>query len=149
MCRRGCFEIQINEQSREFVNEVCKQLHELTGVELRVTSVYQPQTNGFVELENRTIKNSLVKVLEDHPEMWPQIIEGSFLLITLVDILLTSTLHSCWCITASQFCKLMWSITWTKMKTKNEKTEKGMGTKSNHSMSTFLMPSLHQRQKFE
>ena len=76
MCRHGCFEIQINEQSREFVNEVCKQLHELTGVELRVTSAYQPQTNGFVEVENRAIKNSLVKVLEDHPEMWPQIIEG-------------------------------------------------------------------------
>ena len=30
MCRHGCFEIQINDQGREFVNEVCKQLHELT-----------------------------------------------------------------------------------------------------------------------
>ena len=30
MCRHGCFEIQINNQGREFVNEVCKQLHKLT-----------------------------------------------------------------------------------------------------------------------
>ena len=30
VCRHGCFEIQINDQGREFVNEVCKQLHELT-----------------------------------------------------------------------------------------------------------------------
>ena len=37
MCRHGCFEIQINDQGREFVNEVCKQLHDLTGVEQRVT----------------------------------------------------------------------------------------------------------------
>ena len=30
----------------------------------------------MVERQNLTIKNSLVKVLEDNPEMWPQIIEG-------------------------------------------------------------------------
>jgi len=76
MCRHGCFEIQINDQGREFVNEVCKQLHELTGVEQRVTSAYHPQANGLVERQNRTIKNSLVKVLEDNHEMWPQVIEG-------------------------------------------------------------------------
>ena len=35
-----------------------------------------PQANGLVEHQNQTIKNSLVKVLEDNPEMWPHIIEG-------------------------------------------------------------------------
>ena len=76
MCRYGCFEIQINDQGREFVNEVCKQLYELTGVEQRVTSAYHPQANGLVERQNRTIKNSLVKVFQDNHEMWPQINEG-------------------------------------------------------------------------
>ena len=76
MCRHGCFEIQINDQGREFVNEVCKQLHELTGVEQRVASAYLPQANGLVERQNRTIKNSLVKVLEDSTEMWLQVTEG-------------------------------------------------------------------------
>ena len=76
MCRYECFEIQINNPGREFVNEVCKELHELTGVEQRVPSPYHLQANGLVEHQNRTIKNSLVKVLEDNPEMWPQIIEG-------------------------------------------------------------------------
>ena len=52
MCRHGCFEIQINDQGREFANEVCKQLHELTGVEQRVTSAYHPQANGLVERQN-------------------------------------------------------------------------------------------------
>ena len=76
MCRHGCFEIQINDQVREFVNEVCKQLHEFTELEHRVTSAYHPQVNALVERQNRTIKNSLVKVLEDNPVIWPQIIEG-------------------------------------------------------------------------
>ena len=76
MCWHGCFEIKINNQGWEFVNEVCKQLHELTRVDQRVTSAYHPQAKGLLEHQNRTIKNSLVKVLEDNPEMWPQIIEG-------------------------------------------------------------------------
>ena len=48
----GCFEIQINDQGREFVNEVCKQLHELTGVEQKVTPAYYPQANHLVERQN-------------------------------------------------------------------------------------------------
>ena len=95
ICWHGRFDIQINNQGREFVNEVCKQLHELTRVEQRDTSVYHPQANGLVERQNQTIKNSLVKVLEGNPEMWLQIIEGIFLFIALVDILLQSTLCSC------------------------------------------------------
>ena len=76
MCRYGCFEIQINDQGREFVNEVCKELHELTGIEQRITSAYHPQANGLVEHQNRTIKISFVNVLDDNPEILPQIIEG-------------------------------------------------------------------------
>ena len=76
MYRHGCFEIQINDQGRILVTEACKQLHKLTEAEQRVTSVYHPQANGLVERQNRTIKNRLVNVFEDNPEMWLQIIEG-------------------------------------------------------------------------
>ena len=62
MCRHGCFQIQINDKIRKFVNELCKQLHKLTGVEQRVTFAYHPQANGL-EHQNRIIKNCLVKVL--------------------------------------------------------------------------------------
>ena len=75
MCRRGCFQVQINDQGREFVNEVSTELCRLTGVEQRITSAYHPQSNGLVERQNRTIKNSLVKVLEDNVKMWPSVIE--------------------------------------------------------------------------
>ena len=76
MCWHGCFKIQTHDQGREFVNKVCKQLHELTRVEQRVTSAYHPQANGLVERQNPTKKNPLVKVLEDNPEMSLQTIEG-------------------------------------------------------------------------
>ena len=137
----------INNQGRKFVNEVCKQLHKLMGVEQRVMSAYHPQPDGLIERQKRIIKNSLVKVLEDNPEIWP--LRGSFLLIALVDILLKTKLHSCWCITASQFCQFMWHITCTKMKTKDNKTDKEMEIKNIHSISTFLMPSFNQRRKTE
>ena len=39
-------------------------------------SAYHPQANALMERQNRTIKNSLIKVLEDNHEMWPHIIEG-------------------------------------------------------------------------
>ena len=76
MCRHRSFDIQINDQAHEFVNQVCDELHKLTGVKQRMTSVYHSQANGLVECQNRTIKYSLVKVLEGNHEMWPHIIEG-------------------------------------------------------------------------
>ena len=48
----------------------------MTGTGQRVTSAYHPQSNGLCERQNRTIKDSLVKVLEEKPKEWPSIIEG-------------------------------------------------------------------------
>ena len=63
MCRHSCFKTQINDQGKEFVIEVSDALLELTGTDQRVTSAYHPQSNGLCERQNRTIKDSLVKVL--------------------------------------------------------------------------------------
>ena len=76
ICRHGCMRIQINDQGREFVNEVIENLHEMTGVEQRITSAYHPQSNGLCERQNRNIKESLVKVLDAKPSEWPYVIEG-------------------------------------------------------------------------
>ena len=48
----------------------------MTGVEQRVTSAYHPQANGLCGRQNRTIKDSLVKVLNGKPTEWSYIIEG-------------------------------------------------------------------------
>lgn len=66
ICCRGCFEIQINDQGSEFVNEVNTELHKLTGVEQRITSAHHAQSNGILERLNRAIKNSLGKLLENN-----------------------------------------------------------------------------------
>ena len=78
MCRHGCFSVQINDQGRdEGRDEESDELHRLTGVKQRVTSAYHPQSNGLVERQNRTIKNSLIKILDDNkPSDWAYIIEG-------------------------------------------------------------------------
>ena len=68
ICRHGCMRIQINDQGKEFVNEVSENLHEMTGTEQRITSAYHPQSNGLCERQNRTIKDSLGKVLEEKPK---------------------------------------------------------------------------------
>ena len=41
-CRHGCFAIQINDQGREFVNEVANELHSMVGTQQSVTFVYHP-----------------------------------------------------------------------------------------------------------
>ena len=76
ICRHGCFSTQINDQGREFVNAVTDNLHKTTGAEQRITSVYHPKANRLCERQNRTIQNSLEKVLEENSEQWPYVLEG-------------------------------------------------------------------------
>ena len=76
ICRHNAPAIQIYYQGREFVNSVSSELHRLTGTELRVTSAYHPQANGLVERNNRTIQSSLLKVLNQKPEDWPDVLPG-------------------------------------------------------------------------
>ena len=68
--------IQINDQGKEFVNEVSENLHEMTDTKQQITSAYHPQPNGLYEHQNRTIKYSLVKVLVGKPKEWPNMIDG-------------------------------------------------------------------------
>ena len=51
-------------------------LHNMTGNEQHKTSAYNSQSNGICEQQNRTIKDSLMKVLDGNPCDWPNIIEG-------------------------------------------------------------------------
>lgn len=76
ICRHGCPRIQINDQGREFLNSLNDELSRLTGTQQRVTSAYHPQANGLVERQNRTIKNCLLKVLQNNVNKWPSILQG-------------------------------------------------------------------------
>ena len=58
------------------MNAVSENLLRMTGTEQRMTSAYHPQANGRCGRRNRSIKDSLVKVLYENPTKWPYIIEG-------------------------------------------------------------------------
>ena len=90
ICQHGCMRIQINDQGKEFVNEVSENLHEMTGTEQRITSAYHPQSNGLCERQNRIIKDSLVKVLEEKPKVWPNIM----MIQTLLKRLMKKTMRA-------------------------------------------------------
>ena len=68
--------IQIYDQGREFVNEVSDHLHHVMGVYQIITSANHPQSKRLCERQNRTIKDSLIKVLEEKVDQWPYIIDG-------------------------------------------------------------------------
>ena len=79
ICRHGCTKIQINDQEGEFVDEVSKVLHNMIGIEQCITLAYHLLSNGLCEQQYRTIKDSLVKVLDGNPCDWPNIIEAVLL----------------------------------------------------------------------
>ena len=89
--------IEINDQGREFVNEVSKVLHNMLGTEQCVTLAYHPQSNGHCKRQNRTIKDSLMKVLDGNPCDWTIIIKF-YLRIGLANILQQNFYHSSLCI---------------------------------------------------
>ena len=68
--------IQIHFHGGKFVNKVPDELHSMTGTQKRVTSADHPQSSGLVKRQNHTIKNTLVKVLDQHPEQWAYLIDG-------------------------------------------------------------------------
>lgn len=62
---RFYLKIQINYQGREFLDRAYAELHKLAGTQQHITSAYHPQENGLVEQQNRTIKDALIKSLEE------------------------------------------------------------------------------------
>ncbi|KAF0751827.1 Integrase catalytic domain-containing protein [Aphis craccivora] len=76
VCRHGCSKIKISVQGKKIVNTLNDELFRLIGTEQRVTSAYHPQANGLVERQNRTIKNCLLKILQENVLQWPYILQG-------------------------------------------------------------------------
>ncbi|CAK9291110.1 unnamed protein product [Gordionus sp. m RMFG-2023] len=74
ICRHGCGNIQINDQGREFVNEMATRLYKMNGTEQRSCSAYHPQANGLTERNNRTIQNLMLKVLGNDQTQWPKVL---------------------------------------------------------------------------
>ena len=74
------------------------------------TSVYYTQPNGLCELLNKTIKDSLVKVLDGNPGDWPNIIEGVLFARSVSRRTSTKCSHSFLCLIQSLLYQSMSSI---------------------------------------
>ena len=75
ICRHGCFDTEISDQGRAFVNSVSSELHSLTDAEHRMTSVNHTQCNGLTEKQNQTTQNMLLKYL-DNQEEWADTLDS-------------------------------------------------------------------------
>ncbi len=66
----GPAEFLQSDQGTEFLNEVIKHLLNPAGMEHKVTSLYNPRTNGLTERFNQTLFDALRKHTETCPNDW-------------------------------------------------------------------------------
>jgi transposase InsO family protein len=65
-CRHGNIEIVVSDNGTEFVNRTMKQFHELIQSKRLTTTPYNPQSNGCVEIFNRTLGDMLCAYLNSN-----------------------------------------------------------------------------------
>ena len=61
----------VSDQGKEFLNEVIKELANVSGIEHIVTSSYNARTNGHTERYNQTLMECLRKLADENKENWP------------------------------------------------------------------------------
>lgn len=60
----------LTDMGKEFINSIVQNLIDNIGTERRVTSAYNPRTDGLCECANQTIINILKKHVEADPLNW-------------------------------------------------------------------------------
>ena len=73
----GVFDSVITDQGREFVNSVVDVLTTKFKIDHRISSAYHPQTNGQRERDNRTLKDTLTKYLDDTSDNWDELLPAA------------------------------------------------------------------------
>ncbi len=68
ICRFGCFTHLHTDRGTEFVNEVVEKLTEKFRVKHYRSTPYRPQANGLVERFNKSLCDSLVKLVDESVE---------------------------------------------------------------------------------
>ena len=64
--------IILSDQGNEFNNQLVNKLITAVGAEHKITSAYNPRTNGMTERFNQTVIESLRKHTEKEPDEWPK-----------------------------------------------------------------------------
>ena len=74
ICRHGCPKIILTDRGTHFNNQMIQELCKNFEIEHKLSSPYHPQTNGLVERFNRTLCETLAKVIEKENQ-WDNFIE--------------------------------------------------------------------------
>ena len=68
ICRHGCPIKILSDRGTHFNNAMIKELMEKFGIKHHNSTPYHPQTNGQVERFNKTLKESLAKIIQEQTE---------------------------------------------------------------------------------
>src|SRR3989440_9705887 len=74
ICRHGCPKIILSDRGTHFRNKLVEELCEKFEIKHKLSAPYHPQTNGLVERFNKTLCESLAKVIEEENQ-WDEHIE--------------------------------------------------------------------------
>ena len=77
--RHGVPQRILTDQGTNFESALMKTLCKILRVEKSRTTAYKPSTNGGCERFNQTLKNTLVRLVTDHPEKWDQLLPAALL----------------------------------------------------------------------
>jgi hypothetical protein len=70
ICRFGASRVLLSDRAQNFLSEVVAEVNKLFQVEHRKTTAYRPQTNGLVEVTNRTIKHMIASFVDESQTEW-------------------------------------------------------------------------------
>ena len=70
VCKQGVPKTLVTDQSKAFVNEILKEIANLSQMKHITTTPYYPQANGVIERSNGTVLNILRTLVQDNVSIW-------------------------------------------------------------------------------
>ena len=64
----------VSDRDTKFLGHFCRTLWKKLGTNLRFSSAYHPQTNGQIEVVNKSLGNLLRSLVGEHPNQWDQVL---------------------------------------------------------------------------
>ena len=70
LCRHGAPVITISDRGTQFTSDVYKEVSEMLGIKMRMTTTYNPMADGQAEKAIGTLTNTLSKLVGSNPNDW-------------------------------------------------------------------------------
>ena len=74
VCRHGVMQYLQSDRGSGFTSELANQVYELLGIKHTKTTAYHPQSNGVVEIFNKTLKTTLMLWAHENQDDWDELL---------------------------------------------------------------------------